>query len=103
MEIAAKTLKQYENNPYFRQFGSSIDKVIQIVKQVKESVGTANNSFILFKKTPLLVGYEFLDPILNAVEHKQVLMVTYRTLQIILHLTSLSRLTLSRSGGTDGI
>lgn len=78
LEVAAQTLKQYENTSYFRQFGSAIDKVIQIVKQAKESTGTSNNSFILFEKIPRLVGYELLDPILSAIEHKQVLTVTYQ-------------------------
>ncbi|MCQ6960402.1 helix-turn-helix transcriptional regulator [Mucilaginibacter aquariorum] len=78
LEVVAQTLTQYQNTAYFNQFGSVIDKVIRIVKQVKESNSPISRSFILFEKIPRLVGYQLLDPILTAVEQKQVLAVTYQ-------------------------
>jgi predicted DNA-binding transcriptional regulator YafY len=78
LEVVAQTLTQYQNTTYFNQFGSVIDKVIRIVKQVKESNSPIGRSFILFEKIPRLAGHQLLDPILTAVEQKQVLAVTYQ-------------------------
>lgn len=78
LELAEQILTQYQNIPYFSQFAAAIDKVIRIVKEVKETDDKANHSFILFEKIPNVLGYEYLDPILNAIKSEQPISVTYK-------------------------
>jgi predicted DNA-binding transcriptional regulator YafY len=78
LELAEQILTQYQNIPYFSQFSAAIDKVIRIVKEVKETDEGTHRSFILFEKIPNVLGYEYLDPILNAIKSEQSISVTYK-------------------------
>ncbi|PTS99868.1 hypothetical protein DBR11_11375 [Pedobacter sp. HMWF019] len=76
--IAAITLNQYRGIEYFNQFSGAIDKVIRFVKEAKKAHMTDQVPFILFEKAPHLRGHEFLDPIIEAIENKKCLDITYK-------------------------
>lgn len=78
LDVAVRTLNQFKDIEYFSQFAGAVDKVIRFVKQIKINREENNVPSILFEKVPYLRGYEYLDHILNAIEHKRCIQIDYQ-------------------------
>ncbi|MEE1943965.1 WYL domain-containing protein [Pedobacter sp. KR3-3] len=78
LEIAATTLKQYQYIPLMNEFTTTIDKIIRVVNRAKQSNHESILDFIEFEKTPVSVGLQFMDTIINAIQNKKALKLTYQ-------------------------
>lgn len=78
LELAATTLKQYQYIPIMKEFTATIDKIIRVVNRAKQSNHESFLDFIQFEKTPIALGLEFIDVIINAIQNKIALSITYQ-------------------------
>ncbi|AOM79489.1 helix-turn-helix transcriptional regulator [Pedobacter steynii] len=78
LEVAATTLKQYQYIPIMKEFTTTIDKIIRVVNRAKQSNHESMLDFIEFEKTPIAQGLEFIDKIINAIQNKKALNITYQ-------------------------
>lgn len=78
LELAATTLDQYRYIPLMSEFTTTIDKIIRVVNRVKSGSHATILDFIEFEKTPVAVGLEFMDTIIEAIQNKVVVEVTYQ-------------------------
>lgn len=78
LEIAASTLKQYQYIPLMKEFTGAVDKIIRVVNRVKRDEHKSVLEFIEFEKTPIALGIEFMDEIVNAILNSRVLKMTYQ-------------------------
>lgn len=78
LELAATTLDQYRYIPLMSEFTTTIDKIIRVVNRVKSGNHTTILDFIEFEKTPVSVGLQFIDTVIDAIQNKIVLEVTYQ-------------------------
>lgn len=75
LKLAASTLNQYRNIPLLNAFTSTIDKVFRFSKHSDQ--GAAVN-FIDFERTPFADGLEFMDTLIEAIQEKKCLEISYR-------------------------
>src|SRR5690606_12018330 len=78
LELAATTLNQYRYIPLMSEFTTAIDKIIRVVNRVKSGNHTTILDFIEFEKTPVALGLEFMDIVVDAIQNKLVLEVFYQ-------------------------
>jgi predicted DNA-binding transcriptional regulator YafY len=78
LEIAATTLKQYQYIPIMKEFTTTIDKIIRVVNRAKRTDHAAILEFIEFEKTPVAEGLQFIDTIIDAIQSKFALEITYQ-------------------------
>ncbi len=78
LELAATTLKQYQYIPIMKEFTATIDKIIRVVNRAKQSNHESILDFIEFEKTPVAQGLEFIDIIINAIQKKVALNISYQ-------------------------
>ncbi|MBE9598000.1 YafY family protein [Pedobacter sp. MC2016-24] len=90
LELAATTLKQYQYIPIMKEFTAIIDKIIRVVNRAKQSDHESILDFIEFEKTPVALGLEHMDIIIDAIQKKKPLNLSYQsfssdipTLQIV--------------------
>lgn len=90
LELAATTLKQYQYIPIMKEFTTVIDKIIRVVNRAKQSDHESILDFIEFEKTPVAIGLEHMDIIIDAIQKKKPLNLSYQsfssnipTLQIV--------------------
>jgi len=75
LKLAASTLNQYRNIPLLNAFTSTIDKVIRFSKRSDQG---AVLNFIDFERTPFATGMEYIDTIIEAIQDKKCLEISYR-------------------------
>jgi predicted DNA-binding transcriptional regulator YafY len=78
LELAASTLKQYQYIPIMTEFTATIDKIIRVVNRAKQSNHASILDFIEFEKTPVALGIEHIDTIIDAVLDSHVLDLVYQ-------------------------
>lgn len=78
LEIAASTLKQYQYIPLMKEFNSAVDKIIRVVNRVKRDEHKSILEFIEFEKTPIALGIEFMDEIVEAILSSKALRISYQ-------------------------
>lgn len=81
LEMAATTLKQYQYIPLMNEFNTTIEKIIRVVNRVKRGNYETILDFIEFEKTPIAIGLEHMDPIIEAIQHHKCLKVTYHSFE----------------------
>lgn len=75
LKLAASTLNQYRNIPLLNAFTSTIDKVIKFSKRSDQG---AVLNFIDFERTPFATGMEYMDAIIEAIQDKKCIEISYR-------------------------
>lgn len=78
LELAASTLKQYQYIPIMAEFTTTIDKIIRVVNRAKQSDHASILDFIEFEKTPVALGIEHIDSIIDAIINKYPLELVYQ-------------------------
>jgi len=66
-----QTLQQFQEVPYFKEFGSAIDKIATRVA-VAGTEGQASNAFIGFETSYASVGNQWLPLLLSAIQEKRI-------------------------------
>lgn len=77
LKLAASTLSQYRNIPLLRELTDTIDKVVQIVDRGKITEGSIF-SCIDFERTPFAKGTEHMELLIEAIQNKKCLVLTYK-------------------------
>jgi predicted DNA-binding transcriptional regulator YafY len=75
LKLAASTLSQYRNIPLLNAFTNTIDKVIKFSKRSDQG---AVLNFIDFERTPFATGMEYIDPIIEAIQDKKCVEISYQ-------------------------
>ncbi|TCC98728.1 helix-turn-helix transcriptional regulator [Pedobacter hiemivivus] len=78
LELAATTLKQYQYIPIMKEFTTIIDKIIRVVNRAKQADHESILDFIEFEKTPVALGIEHMDIIIEAIQKKLPLNLSYQ-------------------------
>ncbi len=78
LELAATTLKQYQYIPLMNEFTTTIDKIIRVVNRAKQSNHESILDFIEFEKTPVALGLNFIDTLIDCIQHKTALLLEYK-------------------------
>jgi len=78
LELAATTLKQYQYIPIMKEFTTIIDKIIRVVNRAKQSDHESILDFIEFEKTPIAIGLEHIDTVIEAIQKKISLNLSYQ-------------------------
>jgi predicted DNA-binding transcriptional regulator YafY len=81
LEMAATTLKQYQYIPLMNEFNTTIEKIIRVVNRVKCGNYETILDFIEFEKTPIAIGLEHMDLIIEAIQHHKCLNVEYHSFE----------------------
>ncbi|MFM7387756.1 MAG: helix-turn-helix transcriptional regulator, partial [Bacteroidota bacterium] len=71
IRFAVQTLQQFQEVPYFKEFGSAIDKIATRVA-VAGTEGQATNAFIGFETSYASVGNQWLPLLLSAIQEKRI-------------------------------
>jgi len=79
--MAATTLKQYQYIPLMNEFNTTIEKIIRVVNRVKRGNYETILDFIEFEKTPIAIGLEHMDPIIEAIQNHKCLNVEYHSFE----------------------
>lgn len=77
LAMAAATLGQYKHVGVLSEFSSTIDKVITLVKNLKQEGTSDGFSFIDFEKAPYSKGNEHLDFLIDAIRNKKAVRLSY--------------------------
>ncbi|PVY40870.1 helix-turn-helix transcriptional regulator [Pontibacter virosus] len=77
LAMAAATLGQYKHVDVLSQFSSTIDKVITLVKNLKQEGTRDGFSFIDFEKAPYSKGNEHLDFLIEAIRNRKAVKLSY--------------------------
>jgi len=75
LRLAASTLNQYRNIPLLNAFTNTIDKIVKFSKRSDQG---AVLNFIDFERTPFAKGMEYIDTIIEAIQEKKCLLITYQ-------------------------
>jgi predicted DNA-binding transcriptional regulator YafY len=75
LKLAASTLNQYRNIPLLNAFTGTIDKVIKFSKRSDQG---AVFNFIDFERTPFAAGMDYMDTIIEAIQEKKCLQISYK-------------------------
>lgn len=75
LRLAASTLNQYRNIPLLREFTNTIDKIVKFSKRSDQG---AVLNFIDFERTPFAKGMEYIDTIIEAIQDKKCLKISYQ-------------------------
>jgi predicted DNA-binding transcriptional regulator YafY len=78
LNIATATLAQYKYLPLMQEFNTIIDRVIRVVNRAKQSNHESILDFIQFEKTPVAIGLENVDELIEAIKEKHVLQFHYQ-------------------------
>lgn len=78
LTIATTTLAQYKYLPLMQEFTTIIDRVIRVVNRVKQTDHESILDFIHFEKTPVALGLECLDILIDAINNKQTVYLSYQ-------------------------
>lgn len=81
IRFAARTLVQFKNVPVFSQFGQAIGKIDDRLRMAP-NLDTRNlDAVVQFESAPATRGSELLMPILENIQSKQMLAMTYKKFQ----------------------
>lgn len=75
LRLAASTFNQYRNIPLLNSFTNTIDKIVKFSKRSDQG---AVLNFIDFERTPFAKGIEYIDTIIEAVQEKKCLQISYQ-------------------------
>ena len=90
LRFAAMTLVQFQDAPVFRQYQEAIGKIFDRVSFVDGAASGASSKnpsdgspggvgqFVQFEQAPKTLGTRFFDPLLEALEHKLQVQLSYR-------------------------
>ncbi|WP_276090318.1 WYL domain-containing protein [Pedobacter sp. JY14-1] len=78
LELAATTLAQYQYIPIMKEFNTTIEKIIRVVNRAKRSNYESILDFIIFEKTPVALGLEHTDTLIEAIQSKRSLSIIYQ-------------------------
>ncbi|MFN4950912.1 MAG: helix-turn-helix transcriptional regulator [Flavobacteriales bacterium] len=76
IRFAVQTLQQFQEVPYFKEFGSAIDKIATRVA-VAGSEGNETSAFIGFETAYSSIGNQWLPLLLTAIQEKKTCQFTY--------------------------
>ncbi|MCB0479475.1 MAG: WYL domain-containing protein [Crocinitomicaceae bacterium] len=77
IRFAAETLFQFKDVQMFRQFGSTLDKIINKVS-VSQNFSEEEESIIQFESAPSVSGQEYINALLNAIKFKNIVEFEYQ-------------------------
>lgn len=77
LAMAAATLGQYRHVAVLCEFASTVDKVITLVNNLKQSSFTNGFKFIDFEKAPYSKGNEHLDSLIESIRNKKAIKLSY--------------------------
>lgn len=78
LELAAATLRQYRDVKVLSRYAASVDKVINLVTNLKREEDRNSRKIIDFEKAPYVKGVEHLDALIEAIQSKAVLRLSYQ-------------------------
>lgn len=78
LEFATTTLSQYKKIKILSDFAGTVDKLINVVNQIKYTDHETHFSFIDFEKAPFSKGTEHLNVLVDAIKNKKVIEVFYQ-------------------------
>lgn len=78
LEFATTTLSQYKKIKILADFAGTVEKLINVVNQIKYTDHETHFSFIDFEKAPFSKGTEHLNSLVDAIKNKRVIEILYR-------------------------
>lgn len=78
IRFAVNTLQQFREVPFFQQFGSAIDKIVDRVAIGSDPLSDVNQ-YVGFESASSIGGSEFLPRLLAAIREKQVVIFMYQS------------------------
>ncbi|MBX9785641.1 MAG: WYL domain-containing protein [Chitinophagaceae bacterium] len=78
LEFATTTLSQYKKIKILADFAGTVDKLINVINQIKYTDHEALFSFIDFEKAPFSKGTEHLNVLVDAIKNKRVIEIVYQ-------------------------
>ncbi|GGG18861.1 MULTISPECIES: helix-turn-helix transcriptional regulator [Pontibacter] len=78
LATAAATLNQFKHISVFREFASTVDKVINLVQHIEYQRSETGLKFMDFEEAPYSVGNEHLDILIDATRHKYPVRLIYK-------------------------
>ena len=78
IRFAVNTLQQFREVPFFQQFGSAIDKIVDRVA-IGSDPSSDVNQYVGFESASSIGGSEFLSRLLAAIREKQVVSFMYQS------------------------
>lgn len=79
LTFASTLLNQFRNTGLFSQFSGAVQKVVDAVNIQKANIQLPQYDFIDFERVPFVKGSEFLQPIIEAIKNKQVVLIHYQS------------------------
>ncbi len=79
LTFASTLLNQFRNTGLFNQFSGAVQKIVDAVNIQKANIQLPQYDFIDFEQVPFVKGSEFLQPIIEAIKNKQVLLIHYQS------------------------
>jgi len=79
LTFASSLLNQFRNTDLFNQFSGAVQKIVDAVNIKKANIKLPQYDFIDFERVPFVKGSEFLQPIIEAIKNKQVLLIQYQS------------------------
>lgn len=78
IRFAAETLFQFKDVQMFKQFGSTLDKIINKVSVSQNFSEEEGGSIIQFESAPSVSGQEYINDLLNAIKFKNIIEFDYQ-------------------------
>jgi predicted DNA-binding transcriptional regulator YafY len=79
IKMAATILEQFKGTEIFKDFDSAIDKILDRVNVSQTFNSEQADKFIQFEKAPIVLGTEYLDPILQAIKQLHTVQFIYQS------------------------
>lgn len=81
IKMAANVLSQFRNTEVFAEFHSAIDKILDRVNISPDIQDQAIQEYVQFETAPVVLGTEFLGPLLEAIKSKNTVDIEYKKFQ----------------------
>ncbi len=78
IRFAAETLFQFKEVQMFKQFGSTLDKIINKVSVSQNFSEEEGSSIIQFESAPSAAGQEYMNDLMNAIKFKNIIEFDYQ-------------------------
>ncbi|KPK83076.1 MAG: hypothetical protein AMS27_13350 [Bacteroides sp. SM23_62_1] len=79
LTFASTLLNQFRNTGIFSQFSGAVQKIVDAVNIQKANIQLPQYDFIDFERVPFVKGSEFLQPIIETIKNKQVVLIHYQS------------------------
>ncbi len=81
IQFATNTLSQFKDVGIFKQFGSAVDKIVDRISVANSVQNESPTKYVQFETSTSDSGSEFLQPLLEAVQHQVIVHFDYESFQ----------------------